>query len=203
MFEKFTAANIETFRQRYLGTYGFFTREGKPEILVQIADITDGGCSFIDESGLTYTLKSDSTSDIGFTFAPPESRYYNTEKGLRLVLRKAVRQFQRGITDKNVSIQVPGSAWKDEKVSFSTLKNVYNYIPALQAVAKGSVNSGVAVSPFIALHNGLIYLLDEVIGSFKEYLEDKSIEVKFSEPELWGNEVINALKPLYEKVTHV
>ena len=83
MFEKFLSANVESFRQRYEGTYGFYRDEKKKRLLVRLDSISPEECVFVNADGIDFRLRVDTSRDIGFEFLPPKSAWRNRESPRR------------------------------------------------------------------------------------------------------------------------
>jgi hypothetical protein len=81
MFEKFLSQNLESFKQRYEGTFGFYRNEEGKRLLVRLDSITARNCVFKDANGVDYRIRPDSEENIGFEFLPPKSQWYNTVDG--------------------------------------------------------------------------------------------------------------------------
>lgn len=196
MFEKFTSADSNDFRQRYLGTYGFFRREGRQKLLVKIAAI-DRVVSFVDKDGITYTLNPDTPNDIGFEFIPPKAAWHNTPQGAFLVRRVPARQWLRGISPKNTNI---GTPWgHGARVDFTMLGQLYeDRIAKEKAFADFKAGSGTktfALSDQFAIsthQGGKLLCLDSVIGEYKE--TNKVAEIQLYDQELWMTEIRDAFR---------
>jgi hypothetical protein len=197
MFEKFLSTNSRDFRQRYEGTWGFYRDEKKKRMLAQLVSITENVCNFVDSRGVQYRLNIDAEKDIGFEFLPPRSGYFNTDKGAFLVQRVAARQFQRGISERNVTVAVLISGGHlNQRVDFTTLGKVYeNTVPykdAREAFEKKATPSW-ALSPQFALDGGgLVWVLAERIGKYTQ--KDSNYIFTLDDPSLWRTEIADAGK---------
>lgn len=191
MFEKFLSSNLDSFRQRYEGTYGFYRDENRKRLLTRLDSIDNQRCVFVDAQGVEYRLNPDTQKEIGFEFLPPKSQWYNTERGAMYTQRIAQRQFSRGVTDKNLEIQLlKNGSLSTVRINFANLDAVYNSsISVADAIKNPEIS--VAVSPQFALSGGLVFLLREEIGEYKQ--EEKKFSFKLREPQLWRTELTDAL----------
>ncbi len=97
--EEFTSNGARDFRQRYQGTYGYFTTDSGKRILVFMASVDEYKTTFVDAAGVEYTAIAD--KGICFEFIPLEKRLFIFEDGLCLASRRPARQWQRGICAAN------------------------------------------------------------------------------------------------------
>ena len=196
MFEKFTSVDSADFKQRYLGTYGFF-RSSEKRTLVQIKGIAANKVTFIDRNKLDYFLQADSTADVGFEFVPPKSSYYNIKGGeCVLISRIPSRQYLRGVCHRNTSIKGLNSG--PMSIDFETLASVFESEETVQSALTASLASGqgFAISPqfAISLMMQQLYCFDTPIGSVKVNPTTRVFEVDLLQPDLWGVEVRDAFQ---------
>jgi hypothetical protein len=206
MFEKFLRANAQDFRQRYEGTYGFYRDEKGKRMLAQLTGITEDVCLFVDARGLEYRLNVDAEKDIGFEFLPPRSGYFNTKRGAMLVKRIAARQFQRGVTGKNVTILLLiAASLQLQRMGFSLLESVYEKnVSAKEALAmfQSLETPSVAISSSFGLDNaGVVWVLDEAIGTHTR--EGNTYKIKLNEKCPFKTELTDAFKALAVQATVV
>lgn len=199
MFEKFLSTNAGDFRQRYRGTYGFFSKDGK-RTLVCLTDVSAerGEVRFVDANEQTYKLNVNASDDIGFVFLPPKSAWHNTTTGPYFVRRVAARQFQRGICEANTAIRRTGG--RGVYVNFASLSDIFERaITAQEAVA--AKQEAIAVSAQFAVDTSQkkIWCFDQVIG--KATKKDDHYSVELSDPEMFGVEVQDAFKRAGIKAT--
>lgn len=192
MFEKFMSTNAGDFRQRYRGTFGFYTN-GSKRTLVQLVDVSAerGQVLFMDANSQQYKLNVDHDDSIGFSFIPPRSAWHQTATGPYFVRRVAARQFQRGICEANTAIRRTGG--RVIPVSFASLSDIFERVQtAKDAVAAQA--EAIAVSPQFAVDTGLkkIWCFDQQIG--KASKKDDHFLVELTDPEMFGVEVIDAFK---------
>jgi hypothetical protein len=199
MFEKFLRANAQDFRQRYEGTYGFYRDEKGKRMLAQLTGITEDVCLFVDARGIEYRLNVDAEKDIGFEFLPPRSGYFNTKRGAMLVKRVAARQFQRGVTGKNVAISLLiAASLQLQRMGFPLLESIYEKtVSAKEALAmfQSGETPSVALSSSFGLDNaGVVWVLDEAIGSHQR--EGNTYKVKLNEKCPFKTELTDAFRAL-------
>lgn len=202
MFEKFTSVDSNDFRQRYQGTYGYFTHKGKRTLTRLDKIVSDGRSSFVefsDRDGLKYLLHPDSEdAGTGFEFLPPKSAYFNTPEGIPLLVsRIPARQYLRGICDRNTSITDMRNS--NRAVDFASLITLFEQatpagVALEKALKSGSGASGVAISPQFAvgLLTQQIRCFNQVIGS-AEYSKGL-FTIELDSPELWSQEVTDAFR---------
>lgn len=205
MLEKFTRRDSGDFRQRYQGTYGYF-RKGTSRQLVRLdrVDTEYNKITFVDADGINYELHADSDDDsIGFDFLPPKMSFHNTPSGTYLLRRILQRQYSRGLSNRNVSIRsVRG---EDMEVCFQILKDIFEKpIPTKDAfnialeIPPRRPERSFAISPQFAinLNTSRLYCFHDVIGSIvvgKLGPLDSQLAIKLTDPNLWGNEIMDAL----------
>lgn len=201
MFEKFLSENAESFRQRYEGTYGFFRSENGKRKLVRLTAIRENRCDFEDADGIPYHIAPDTVRNLGFEFLPPKSQWYNTENGAMLTQRVASRQFQRGISPKNVVITAVGRNGVPQpvQVNFINLASIYDrFVPASLAMEDfiHERANGVAISGQFALTTSghAVWLFNDMIGAYKR--DKRNFKVTLNEPTLWRTEIADALNRL-------
>lgn len=201
MFEKFTSADAGDFRQRYQGTFGYFTYKGKRTLTRLDRINSDGRSSYVefsDREGLKYLLHPDAEDDnTGFEFLPPKSSYYNTTDGVPLLVgRVPARQYLRGICDKNTSVTDLNS--NVYGVDFDTLVKLFetNIAKPVDALSLGLISKnearGVAISPQFAVGfaTGVLKCFSQPIG-MADY-DNGVFKVKLDSMELWGQEIKDA-----------
>lgn len=202
MFEKFTSVDSGDFRQRYLGTFGFFRRGNDRPLLTKINAI-DARVTFIDKDGTAYTLNPDSPNDIGFEFIPPKAAWHNTSYGAYLVKRVPARQWLRGICAKNTRITTP--AGHQAAVDFPMLEQIYgktfpkaDALDLYRKMPKGKTGY-FAISDLIAVDGNIrkVWCLDMSIGSFED--SDGLFKITLDD-DMWTTEVRDAFRRAELKV---
>lgn len=194
MFEKFTTVDANDFRQRYLGTYGFFRRGENKPLLTKINAI-DRAVTFVDRDGISYSLNPDTDSDIGFEFIPPKAAWHNTNEGAYLVKRIPARQWLRGVHTKNTQIMTPHGS--RAAVDFPILEQIYGKTVARPAALK-QFQEGKGRTCFLAISeqfavdfakNG-VWCMDIKIGNYK--WDNLVFKVELDDQELWQTELRDA-----------
>lgn len=194
MFEKFLSANVENFRQRYEGTFGFYKDGGKNRLLVKLTGISAQSCDFVDARGVTFSIRPDHPDNVGFEFLPPKSQWYNTKAGATYTQRIAHRQFQRGVTTKTLeAFLLKNGQLAQRQINFPTLSDVYeNSMSPKDAVKQLDEDKSFALSGQFAMGSGAILLLKETIGTYSRSGGD--FKIKLNEPDLWRVEISDAIK---------
>lgn len=193
MFEKFLSNNVENFAQRYMGTFGFFRDAKRKRLLVKLTDVRNDRCEFVDASGIPFHVVPDASEDVGFEFLPPRSSWYNTDRGAVYTERIAQRQFQRGLSSKNINMFLLKGILTPIKVDFQNLSAVFE----AKEDTKGSLvaldkSMSFALSPQFALDpSGVVMLYRDPIGKFTR--KDKHFSFTLNEPQLWKTELTDAL----------
>lgn len=191
MFEKFLSTNAGDFRQRYLNTYGFYSRGGKRK-LVQLSDINIDRHTlrFIDVNGADFSLNADAEEDVGFEFLFPTPCWHNTAKGPMLVRRIAQRQYQRGISDSNTEITLASqAAMMRTPVTFAVLQAIFeNPITVKEAAKAGNY----AVSDQFMVGTTRMWVYNQAIGDITRVAGTTS--VKLHDPTMFVTEVTDAFR---------
>lgn len=197
MFEKFLSGNVESFRQRYEGTYGFFRDDKKNRTLVRLDSISETRCDFLDADGLNYHINADTAEEMGFEFIPPKSSWYNTpDFGAVFTQRRAQRQFSRGIHSGNLAMfALTSGVTANLGVDFVSLSQIYEKaIPPRQALEKWKEGTSIAISGQFALSSGNVFLFLDNVGTYKR--SGSHFLFKLREPRLWKTEITDALTSL-------
>jgi hypothetical protein len=197
MFEKFTSEHMETFKQRYEGTYGHFRNdEVGRKLLVKLTAIQPARCTFVDAQDIEYRLNPDTERKIGFEFLPPKSAWYNTPKGALFVKRIPARQFHRGVSESNVRIYQLDTKLGVKAVTFDVLGAIYDdAFDPRTAILRRKDKEAVALSGQFALDSkGGVYLLTEKIGEAKQ--GDGKFTFSLDQPELFATELTDACRAI-------
>jgi hypothetical protein len=208
MFEKFLSADSGDFKQRYLNTYGFFTRKGVRTLvrLNKIATMNDTQkpfVDFIDRDGSTYHVSADIQDEsTGFEFIPPKSSWYNTAEGTPYLVRRVpARQYLRGICNRNTAITNIGN--NNIEIDFVSLAKIFEgsittkeamKLALLKEKAKERGQVGFALTQNFAVNLtvGTIKCFNVDIGS--ALYKDGVFNVALSNPSLWITEVQDAFR---------
>lgn len=195
MFEKFLSRNVETFRQRYEGTFGFLKDENG-RTLVLLHRIGNDTCYFRNKDGLDFQIDSDTQSNVGFEFLPPETAWHNTTDGAYLVTRTASRQFQRGVCARNTNIYaLSKGVLKQKTLDFATLLRVYDSkVKAFDASQALGLGGSCAISKSFALNEGVVYLMYDKIGKYSNTATKFTFNL--DETDLWKTEISDAMKAI-------
>jgi hypothetical protein len=204
MLEKFMSNGAGDYRQRYEGTYGFFTTDSGKKLLVRLTHIHADGApphvDFVDADGVGFRLNAD--NDRGFEFIPPKSAWYNTPAGAMFVQRTAQRQWTRGVHPRNTVINLLVKGRMDpQQINFPVLSEIYtptNSITLLQAKETGR---SFALSQQIAMDfasKGLV-VLNEGVGTFT--MEGNAYHVILHDKELWATEITDVFRRNQLQVT--
>lgn len=102
MLDTPTSANIEDFRQRYRGTYGFLKRPNRPDLLVYIQDTDPYKVTFTDRNQQEFYANLN--QEVMFEFLPITRGWFQTALGPRYLMRIPERQFHRGISRGNTNV---------------------------------------------------------------------------------------------------
>lgn len=203
MFEKFTSANANDFRQRYQDTFGFFREEGRDPVLAKV-DFVEGIVSWRDRRGQRYELNPDTKANTGFQFLPPKPGFTNTNEGVVYVKRRAARQFSRGICHRNTVMylitlhkELKGVVWSEVAVNFKYLEMVYEANiskgDAFAAFVKGTVYS-FAPSEQFAMSKADLWVYETPIGKVLE-VGERVVKLKLNgDPALFRTEISDAFR---------
>lgn len=199
MFEKFLSADVNDFRQRYAGTYGFFRNENNPLMLAKITDV-GRAVMFVDKKNQTYEVFPDRPTNIGFLFLPPRSGWVNSQDAAYYTERVAQRQFSRGVCDRNTRIYklTDKFSFQQQAINFNILEKVYE--PTITPVeAWKNFISGKSPSYAPSAQFGMdktnIYIFAAHCGKV-EKLSDKEVVFKLDEPDLWRTEILDAFRAI-------
>lgn len=191
MFEKFLSSNARDFSQRYQGTYGYFTRNGKKTLVnLSRVDPEAGVVTFMDKDGTPYHLYQDAADDTGFEFLPPVNCWHNTPLGPLLVRRIAQKQYRRGICEGNTSITNIDA--RAVPIDFANLIAIYDSkVTAKESLVK---KSAAAISPqfTVDLKNKRAMLYNSTIGEATGNFGE--VKITLRDREMWGVEVNDALR---------
>jgi hypothetical protein len=170
MFEKFLSASSADFRQRYEGTYGFYTVEGQRKFLARLdcIDPERRVAYFVDSNEVSYNINADTAREIGFEFLPPESAFYNTSDGVFFMERVASRQFKRGACSSNMRAYLIGQrGFNQVEINFNSLIPVYQKVISYPKAAESLAKTGIlALSPNLMLSPKGVFVFREMIGTY-------------------------------------
>jgi hypothetical protein len=102
MKEQFTSDGYKDFRQRYEGTFGYYTTETNKRLLVQVTEVNPVEMKFVDRNRGDYVALSD--KGHVFEFVAPVKRLFDMRGRVALIIRKPAKQYQRGISASNTQV---------------------------------------------------------------------------------------------------
>lgn len=187
MFEKFMSSNAGDFRQRYHGTYGFYSRAGK-RVLVKLynVDTENLRVTFINKDNTPFVIQADaSESEVGFEFLTPKAAWHNTPMGPLLVRRIAQRQYSRGLCESNTGITDATGVGK--VVAFDTLGAIFD---TTVTVAEASKGRSFALNEFFCVADERLWLLGQSVGKIERSGMDFSVTM--DDKSLFGQEAQDA-----------
>lgn len=174
MKDTLTSANHRDFRQRYEGTFGFFSPDGRSPLLVQLDTVEPSRVNFKDKRGTSYHANVD--SGIPFEFIQVQRRVVNfADDDVIYISRKPARMWRRGLCADNTSI-TNLKTMRRAALNFATVESAYqNNITYESAVIEflAGNRKNVAVDDKFSIIGGALYLYDTVIGSYA----DKTVKV--------------------------
>jgi hypothetical protein len=166
MKEEVTRQGSRDFRQRYEGTYGFYTTEEGSKLLVVIDSVNEEEVKFRDSKRLSYTALSD--RGLSFEFLSPVKRLFAIGDMVYLIERRPARQFQRGVSANNTRIYKLDTM-APVPINFNNLAAAFDedtevrYKLQLVRMEKG-LRKTLLLSDMLAFVNGSVYLYKDVIG---------------------------------------
>lgn len=177
MLDSLTSNNWRDFRQRYVGTYGFFPTESGKKILVKVADAGQQQTTFIDKDHVIYHTYANKGTLL--EFIQVERGWYNTPEGAVLLSRIPARQWQRGISDANTAMFVCKNTIIKRGLDFTTLDNIFSHPISLQdALVNRHTKKVVSVAlnkRFAVSGSDTLYLYQRIVGQFS--IKNQSIEI--------------------------
>lgn len=170
MFDKFLRSNARDWVQRYQGTYGKYHKDGR-SVLCYLSKIdldSDRPCLYFkDSNNCDYHLYVDNAQGVEWEFLLPESKYYNTPKGVYYIQRRAARQFQRGISNNNTIVNtITGRGSIPAKLGFDILLAVDSAFTSVDAYDYHTKWGAVALSSQICLAATGVYVASSMIGTY-------------------------------------
>lgn len=176
--EEFTSAGARDFRQRYLDVFGYFPT-GENEVLVKVTEVTETKTNFVDVKGLLYTAYAD--KGVMFKFIPVVKKLFFYNKKLCLAHRKPARQYQRGITYNNTTMQ---TIYGDSiPVEFDTIEAYSN------SREQKTEQHDILLNDMLAFYAGYVYLYNLNIGVVMPYAK----KILLTNP-LFKQELIDSIR---------
>lgn len=190
MFEKFLSVNAGDFRQRYQGTYGFYSRGGKKKLVrLSSVDVDRGVVRFEDSSNAEFSLNSNASEEVGFEFISPKACWHNTKQGAYMIRRIAQRQYQRGISESNTQI-ISGNTMGACYINFDVLSAIFE-TPATIKEASEKGHS-FALSDQFFIGKDRMWCFNQAIGTHTK--TGNIFKVDLTDAVMWGTEVRDAFR---------
>ena len=168
MLETFTEAGSRDFRQRYSGSFGYYTvPESRKRILVQMETINETIAGFRDARGAVYEARSD--TGVEFEFIPVTKTLIIQNGALCYIRRRPARQWARGVNTANTQLTAVGGGG-DMRLTFDAIIAAFasdppDYALDVLRLERKEVNA-ILLSPMFGVEGSVLYLYDMVIGSF-------------------------------------
>ncbi len=167
MKEEFKSDGWRDFAQRYQGTFGFYERENKARLLVQLVKVSETQLTFTDKTGLKYFANPDKGNV--FSFIPVERGCYNYGADVVTCKRVPARQWKRGLCPENTNI----SSLREKRslpVDFTTLEIMFPVEEGRSSTQlanfKAYLAGNVAFDNMFSLVENKLYLYDNLIGTY-------------------------------------
>lgn len=179
MREEFTSGGARDFQQRYQGTYGWYSNEGK-RLLVSLDHVGNGVVVFTGPNKEKYSANAD--QGIGFEFLPVERGLHNVDDDMFYMQRKVAKMYKRGICPENT--QLYSFSMRDYmRIQHNTLEKVFVPPKVEVEVARWAEGkrTNVAFSNQFGVYDNKVYLYNQEIGTV-----DKK---KFTVQKLFAQEI--------------
>lgn len=120
-----TSANLRDFTQRHVSTWGWFLPEDRTKKVLVYVENVDRHVHFMDHSNTRYFANVNGGAH--FEFLPIVRGWYYTEKRVVLLQRIPARQYSRGISTGNTSVNEFSSSGNLGKtaLSFELLQDIF------------------------------------------------------------------------------
>ena len=180
MRDSFTTDNTRDFNARYVQSYGYYIDEAKGTRLPVFLKSIDGDTLyFSDLSDTEFNTRAD--RGAVFEFMQMTRRIYQGIDGnLYYIARRPARQWQRGISGGNTLAYLltdmgPAQVTVDNRLMRQVMFD-----------HKGKVNNGIKFSDQFAVCGTVVYLYNNVIGSYDAKSKSITLTKQFSSflPEL-------------------
>jgi len=164
--------NLDDWRQRYNKTYGWFRHESGEKKLVFISDVSSK-VTFTTSDGQEFYANPD--KDVKFEFLPiTRGWFYTRDGGGALFQRVPAKQYHRGISKGNTSIQylrvdgTLGGRGLGNALDFAILEDVFVAKPTwtFQDFLKERAWCWIPSKFFVVTLQGRVLMYDFPIGSF-------------------------------------
>ena len=173
MLDTLTTDNFEDFRTRYRGTYGWLCHNDS-EKLTYIRDVQPNRVVFDTMDDTEFWAHANAR--VMFKFLPITRGWFQTSTGPILLMRVAVRQYQRGISSNNTQTTAFLADGRIRHMpTLLNLKNlfdIFNPTKEQQPFTPGTraaqvLSKHFALGPLIEGHRAL-YLYDSQIGALNQ-----------------------------------
>lgn len=199
MKEVFTSSGYSDFKQRYANTYGWYEKEDKSQILVNVASVDADRVVFRDDKGIDYFAYADFGNV--FTFLPVQRGLYWYEGSIIYMSRLPARQYKRGICDNNTSIFDMHKQYA-VAVDYHLLKTIFGKQenPSLEKF-KTTYTGDVLFNKTFAIIGEKVFLYNIVIGTYNTSKKEITLENSLFQQELQDVMRINQLDIIVEVKT--
>ena len=152
----FNSHDTRDFIQRYVGTYGYFELEGKPDLPVWIETVDGNTLYFSDFDGNKYHTYAD--QNVSFKFQQVRRSYYIGKSGnIYLLERVPARQYQRGVSRSNTRCYRYGNGnWNPIRVDHTSMADIM--------FGGTQCKHGIKLSETFALLDNVLWLYTSAIG---------------------------------------
>lgn len=165
MREEFNSNGWKDFQQRYLNTYGWYTKDDHSSVLVKVSKVTPEKVVFVDEFSTEYFA----LSNVGniFSFLPVQRGLYYYDGTIIYLARIPARQFKRGICQEN-TLLTNIKTMAHFYISHDLLKNVFGIASNPTIIKfKEAYTGDVLLNKVFAIVNKQVYLYNRKIGEYK------------------------------------
>lgn len=190
MIETFYSNNSRDFRQRYQGSFGYYTvPESKKRVLVYLDQVEETTTTFVDEHRTVYKANAD--TGVEFEFIPVSKKLFVLDDGLYIIQRRPARMWQRGVSGQNTHVyQMTDAGPYNRGLTFRHVVAAFatpdaDVLTKLKDIEEKK-RTTVALSNTFGVVNGSFYVYDERIGTF----DATTKEIKLDEP-LFRQEVVD------------
>lgn len=182
MHEEFTGLGSRDFRQRYTGSYGWYTTPGGKRVMVLMDVINDHEASFQDRQGNKYRANAD--TGVSFEFIPITKKLFIHDKRLLLITRTPARMWARGINTQNTAIR---DVVKQSGVGLS-FERIVATMEEERYQEDGEIK---LLSNLFAIGDNVVYIYDKEIGEWSAKTQTIKLHDK-----LFYQEIVDLVKKL-------
>jgi len=168
MLETFPYGGRRDSRQRYSGSYGFFTTETKNKLLMYIREVNEDHVTFLNERGIEFTAYADMGTQ--FEFIPISKRLFQLEGQIYYIARRPARQWQRGIASGNVVLQCLTTDFGARTIGFPTvMASLESVIPPKMEELLNYTDAGsLLLNKMFCIVRGKLFLYNNEVGFYKD-----------------------------------